>query len=289
MPSKRRRLDSQSKEASRSLPESSHTCPLCSSTIPISKLHSHYLNERNKLDQEKDPGQSTKRPAAVVALAKITDRPRVSKRSEVNIVLSRVRANYESRRKNYVPDVDAESIEECPICGLGLVGIGVTVYEHVSNCLDALNETGEADNNWNVYSFGGQTRVRAIDLLEGGVQSLPGATVHAHNDEGVDIIVDIEGDSDAVYGRPQYTEADLVDPESAASKGNPTGSFPLFSLLIEDIRCNICLNSYCTPVISVQCFHTYCEKCWLQALRSQKLCPQCRIITQPADLRRIYL
>ena len=289
MPSKRRRLDSWSKEASRSLPEPSHTCPLCCSTVPISQLRSHYLNERNILDVEEHAGHSTKRPAAVLALAKITDRPRVSKRSEVNIVLSRVRANYESRRKNDVPDVDAESIEECPVCGLGLVGIGITVNEHVSNCLDAQIETGETDNNWNVYSLGGQTRVRAIDLLEGGVQSLPGATVHAHNDEGVDVIVDIEGDADAVYGRPQYTEADLVDPASVASKARPAGSFPLFPLLIGDLRCNICLNSYCTPVISVQCFHTYCEKCWLQALRSRKLCPQCRIITQPADLRRIYL
>ena len=289
MPSKRRRPDSASKEASRSLSEPSHTCPLCSSTVPISQLRSHYLNERIRLDAEKHAGQSTKRPAAVLALAKITDRPRVSKRSEVNIVLSRVRANYESRRKNEVPDVDAESIEECPVCGLGLVGIGITVNEHISNCLDAHNETGEADNNWNVYSFGGQTRIRAIDLLEGGVQSLPAATVHPHNDEGVDVIVDIEGDADAVYGRPQYTEADLVDPASVASKARPAGSFPLFPLLIEDLRCNICLNSYCTPVISVQCFHAYCEKCWLQALRSRKLCPQCRIITQPADLRRIYL
>lgn len=56
-----------------------------------------------------------------------------------------------------------------------------------------------------------------------------------------------------------------------------------------DVRCNICLNGYVTPVVSVQCFHVYCEGCWLLALREQKLCPQCRLITQPTDLRRVYL
>jgi hypothetical protein len=224
-----------------------------------------------------------------VALAKITDHPRISKRSEVNIVLSRARANHEARRKNETPVIDTERVEQCPICGIDLTGLGVTVNQHVSSCLDVLNEREEDGNNWNVYSFGGQTRVRAIDLLEGGVQSLSSATVHTHNDEGVDVIVDIEGDSDAVYGRAQYTETDLVDPDALISQGKPTGTLLMRSLLIEDVRCNVCLNPYCTPVISIQCFHTYCEKCWLQALQSQKLCPQCRIITQPADLRRIYL
>src|SRR5436305_852989 len=75
---------------------------------------------------------------------------------------------------------------------------------------------------------------------------------------------------------------------SELQKGVQVSSL-LISILIVDLRCNICLNAYCTPVISVQCFHTYCEKCWLQTLQAQKLCPQCRVITQPGDLRRIYL
>lgn len=221
MSSKRRRLNTGTK-AHRSLPEQSQTCPVCSSPIPLSQLHSHYLDERAKLDIEQSTRQSTKRPAAVIALAKITDRPRISKRSEVSIVLSRVRANYEARRKNEIPEVD--SIEQCPICGLGLVGI-VALSEHVSSCLDVMTERDEEGDRWNVYTFGGQTRVRAIDLLEGGVASLPGATVRAADDEGVDVLVDIEGDADAVYGRQQYTEADLMNPESSASKGKPPGFF----------------------------------------------------------------
>ncbi|GAO50929.1 hypothetical protein SAICODRAFT_6991 [Saitoella complicata NRRL Y-17804] len=55
-------------------------------------------------------------------------------------------------------------------------------------------------------------------------------------------------------------------------------------------RCNICLGPYKTPVISVVCYHCFCEECWLQCLGSfQKLCPQCKSITTPKDLRRIYL
>ena len=139
-------------------------------------------------------------------------------------MLSRVRENYEARRKNEIPEVD--SIEHCPICGLDLVGIGVAVNEHVSSCLDAMNEREEEGDRWNVYTFGGQTRVRAIDLLEGGVTNLPGAMMRAADDEGIDVLVDIEGDADAIYGRQQYTEADLTNPEPSASKGKPSGFFP---------------------------------------------------------------
>ncbi|XP_053575445.1 E3 ubiquitin-protein ligase RNF220-like [Bombina bombina] len=53
--------------------------------------------------------------------------------------------------------------------------------------------------------------------------------------------------------------------------------------------CHICLDSYSIPVTSIQCWHTHCEGCWLRALGTKKLCPQCNTITSPCDLRRVYL
>uniref|UniRef100_A0A8C5MFI0 RING-type domain-containing protein n=2 Tax=Leptobrachium leishanense TaxID=445787 RepID=A0A8C5MFI0_9ANUR len=53
--------------------------------------------------------------------------------------------------------------------------------------------------------------------------------------------------------------------------------------------CHICLDSYSVPVTSIQCWHIHCEGCWLRALGSKKLCPQCNTITSPSDLRRVYL
>ncbi|ORX76265.1 hypothetical protein BCR32DRAFT_296349 [Anaeromyces robustus] len=54
-------------------------------------------------------------------------------------------------------------------------------------------------------------------------------------------------------------------------------------------KCLICLEPFVNPVTSINCWHVFCEKCWLQTLGAKRLCPQCQIITGPGDLRRIYL
>lgn len=146
-------------------------------------------------------------------------------------LLHRVRANREARWSNCVPDGDAE-VEDCPVCGLRLVGIGVGVNEHVSSCLDARvqEERREQEDGWDVYEVGGQQRVRAIGLLEGGVQTLSNVTITGE-DDGVDVFVDVEGDAEAVYGRTQYTEADLLNPDSLSSS-KPSGSYHIFSGLL---------------------------------------------------------
>ncbi len=55
-------------------------------------------------------------------------------------------------------------------------------------------------------------------------------------------------------------------------------------------KCLICLcPEFEIPVVSISCWHVYCEKCWLATLGAKKLCPQCSMITAASDLRRIYL
>ena len=53
--------------------------------------------------------------------------------------------------------------------------------------------------------------------------------------------------------------------------------------------CNVCMDAYTKPVVSVACWHVHCEQCWLRALGAKKLCPQCKEIVRPRDLRRVYL
>jgi hypothetical protein len=65
-----------------------------------------------------------------------------------------------------------------------------------------------------------------MGLLEGGVQSLPDAVVHTDVDDVMDVFVDVEGDSEAVFGRTQYTEADLIDPTVSPTNGKPSGLLP---------------------------------------------------------------
>ncbi|XP_023329508.1 E3 ubiquitin-protein ligase Rnf220 [Eurytemora carolleeae] len=53
--------------------------------------------------------------------------------------------------------------------------------------------------------------------------------------------------------------------------------------------CRVCLDKYVRHVVSTACWHVHCEACWLLTLASKKLCPQCKTIVKPSDLRRIYL
>lgn len=54
--------------------------------------------------------------------------------------------------------------------------------------------------------------------------------------------------------------------------------------------CKICMDvAYNKPLVSLVCWHVHCEECWLRALGAKKLCPQCKVIIQPKDLRRIFL
>lgn len=58
---------------------------------------------------------------------------------------------------------------------------------------------------------------------------------------------------------------------------------------VTNFRCLVCLDVYQKPLVSVNCWHVYCEQCWLQTLGAKRLCPQCLTITSAADLRKIYL
>jgi hypothetical protein len=201
-------------ESSRILPKRSHTCPICTTAISISDLPVHYAHERKQLTSTPS---TTKRPAAVVALAKMTDRRRLAKRTETSSLLQRVRANRDARRRDCVPEGEGGGVEECPICGLRLAGVGVGVNEHVSSCLDRRveEERTEEGDEWGVHEVHGRTRRQVRELLEERENAYA-------DDGGMDVFVDVEGDVDAVYGRIQYTEVDLLNPDALSSK--PSGS-----------------------------------------------------------------
>ncbi|XP_071036912.1 uncharacterized protein [Parasteatoda tepidariorum] len=73
-----------------------------------------------------------------------------------------------------------------------------------------------------------------------------------------------------------------TDSKQSMEEDNPCSS-------LVDIKCQVCLESYKKPVVSVCCWHVHCETCWLKSLGSKRVCPQCDTITSPADLRRIHL
>lgn len=141
------------------------------------------------------------------------------------------------------------------------------------------------------------------------------------DEEDVDVIVD--GDDTQIYGSAQYSDKDLQHMDEATEKpsdelsdtktkdnqhnlenGWPSelSPYPVLEALKSRIRelecrdqnkelykCLICMGVYKTPVVSVCCWHVHCEQCWLKTLATKKLCPQCNMITNMLDLRRIYI
>jgi len=59
--------------------------------------------------------------------------------------------------------------------------------------------------------------------------------------------------------------------------------------LRKETSCRVCMDPYRKAVVSTSCWHVHCESCWLLSLAAKKLCPQCKSIVKPSDLRRIYL
>jgi hypothetical protein len=114
-----------------------------------------------------------------------------------------------------------ERIEECPVCGVCLVGAETPVFEHVSLCLQLRlgEQRREEGEQWEVHGH-----ERAVDMLEGGIASLPNTVVvNGESYEG-DVFIDVEGDAEEVYGKIQYTEDDLRNPRrdgNVAGTGSP--------------------------------------------------------------------
>lgn len=54
-------------------------------------------------------------------------------------------------------------------------------------------------------------------------------------------------------------------------------------------KCAVCQDFIKEATVSVLCWHVHCQNCWLAALGTKRLCPQCSSITDPKDLRRVYM
>ncbi|XP_039762602.1 E3 ubiquitin-protein ligase RNF220 [Pararge aegeria] len=173
------------------------------------------------------------------------------------------------------------------------------------------------------YQWCGQWRVRATALQDG--ESRPGTCVRRAS---TDHALVVDGDEDTeLYGPAQYSPSRIahdaeipvdIQNDETERRGDtdnevhhcdvkPNGlveasaetRIQALKSKIKDLerkqnssleaKCLICLGPYTSPAVSIQCWHVYCEVCWLQSLRAKKICPQCNAITTAEHLRRIYM
>lgn len=295
-------------------------CPVCSVTLRNTEVDSHLLSEIDKLNKlptkHKLNGKNTPSSSS-----NGTSNP--DKNWET---YQKVRLNRQTRQRTKTRKRKADE-QLCPICNKEVNSDDISF--HVELCLRRSETNGsESDENIDVeafeeYEWAGQSRVRATSLLQSGVSSLGTSISMTEEDEDLNV----DGDDAQTYGSPQYSEKDVilpcgdaedmalrkavigtdpkrvqVDKENSTTDNITTNGDPVLEVLknrIKDLeskenrddvyKCLICMERYRTPVISVCCWHVHCEECWLQTLGAKKLCPQCNMITSPADLRRIYI
>lgn len=106
----------------------------------------------------------------------------------------------------------------CPVCEEVIHGSSNELNSHVESCLRK-KEGGEVDDNddtsahevFEEYEWAGQTRIRATSLLEGGFRASGFQTGIKRRREDEDVgDLNIDGDDSEEYGKPQYTEADVI-------------------------------------------------------------------------------
>nr|XP_042127628.1 E3 ubiquitin-protein ligase RNF220 isoform X1 [Peromyscus maniculatus bairdii] len=136
----------------------------------------------------------------------------------------RVRANRQTRLNARIGKMKRRKQDEgqvCPLCNRPLAGSEQEMSRHVEHCLskregscvaeeDAVDMEHENSNRFEEYEWCGQKRIRATTLLEGGFRGSGFVMCSGRENPDSDADLDVDGDDTLEYGKPQYTEADVI-------------------------------------------------------------------------------
>jgi len=180
----------------------------------------------------------------------------------------------------------------CPVCDKLILGDASDVNEHIDDCINGRGP--EQPDTASSLSSGLFHRTTSMINIDDDYE-------HGH-----------------LYGRVQYTEADVQRVLSAAVDYSVSDAHDQLNLqgllhsiltshdatlyqlrrllqsLLEQAnagaKCAVCLETLRMPAaVSAVCWHVLCEGCWLRQIGTTKsLCPQCSSIVSLSDLRRIY-
>ncbi|XP_013924371.1 PREDICTED: E3 ubiquitin-protein ligase RNF220 [Thamnophis sirtalis] len=190
-------------------------CPICQVLLRPGELQEHMEQELEKLTQLnisknallKDvmtPGT----PKSILLSASIKregDSPTVSPHSSDDIHHSdryqtflRVRANRQTRLNARIGKMKRRKQDEGQREGSCMLE---------DDPVDIENENG---NRFEEYEWCGQKRIRATTLLEGGFRGSGFVMCSGKENPDSDADLDVDGDDTLEYGKPQYTEADII-------------------------------------------------------------------------------
>ena len=97
---------------------------------------------------------------------------------------------------------------------------------------------------------------------------------------------DSEGNS-GPFGPFQYTEADVL--RSLSEEDNNESMDNSEDSPRSGMCCPCCSGKMNRPVLNVSCWHLKCEKCWLRAVGTKKVCSICNGSASVKELRRVHV
>uniref|UniRef100_A0A669PBY8 Ring finger protein 220 n=1 Tax=Phasianus colchicus TaxID=9054 RepID=A0A669PBY8_PHACC len=216
-------------------------CPICQVLLRPGELQEHMEQELEKLTQLNISKNSILKdamaagtPKSILLSASIKregDSPTASPHSSDDIHHSdryqtflRVRANRQTRLNARIGKMKRRKQDEgqvCPLCNRPLSGSEEEMSRHVEQCLakregscmtedDSVDIENENGNRFEEYEWCGQKRIRATTLLEGGFRGSGFIMCSGKENPDSDADLDVDGDDTLEYGKPQYTEADVI-------------------------------------------------------------------------------
>ncbi|XP_017396261.1 E3 ubiquitin-protein ligase RNF220 isoform X5 [Cebus imitator] len=218
-------------------------CPICQVLLRPSELQEHMEQELEQLAQLPSSKNSLLKdamapgtPKSLLLSASIKregESPTASPHSSATDDLHhsdryqtflRVRANRQTRLNARIGKMKRRKQDEgqvCPLCNRPLAGSEQEMSRHVEHCLskregsciaedDAVDIEHENNNRFEEYEWCGQKRIRATTLLEGGFRGSGFIMCSGKENPDSDADLDVDGDDTLEYGKPQYTEADVI-------------------------------------------------------------------------------
>ncbi|KAJ3394835.1 hypothetical protein HDU92_006501 [Lobulomyces angularis] len=213
-------------------------CPICEKKLTSDQFENHYMKELELVKADKIVEKRTKRNAAILASQQLK-KGRKMKLDENEQILCKLKASrlkrqnldnsdilqFNQKKKKKFLDATEKELsllnQICFMCQKPLpldthlvnlhidecLAISCNV-ENASNNLDNGNNSFKKSNDWEEYTWAGQTRVRATSLLQGNYEDI-GYSVNKKTDKDVDEDVEIEEESSTIYGNSHLSEEAL--------------------------------------------------------------------------------
>lgn len=206
-------------------------CPICGLTLRPGEFEAHFCLEVEKIEKLNRGGRKSRDNAPQGKKTVLGPNPSIRKGRESPTIeaashqryetYQRIKCNRQSRLSSRSRNKKKKPEEAvCPICNEKLTGTAQELNEHADLCLKRKEEIIEDDHvdvegddsgeQYEEYTWMGETRIRATTMLQGGFAA-SGFQLSSRRlsiDEDVDLNVD--GDDTEFYGRPQYSEVDVI-------------------------------------------------------------------------------